>query len=294
MKKITDIFNNNEQTLSFELFPPKTDQGFTNLLSTIEQLATLKPDFISCTYGAGGGNRDKTLEVVQHIQDTHNIAGLAHLTCVLHTKEEIKNILKDIKLRSIENVLALRGDPPQDNPNWQPTENNFKYSNELCAFMRKHFDDYFSIGVAGFPEGHILCPDKNQDAQYLKIKIEDGADFVITQLFFDNKDYFEYVDRLKNLGVTARIIPGIFPITNFPGLLKFCKLCGTTVTEELKSIFEPIQEDKEATLTAGIHFAVRQCRELLDGGAPGLHFYCLNKAEPTAAILSELKKQSHT
>jgi len=290
MKKIKDIFKAKEKTYSFELFPPKTDQGFTSLLGTIEQLTALKPDFISCTYGAGGGNRDKTLEVVQHIQDKHNTAGLAHLTCVLHTKEGIKNILEDIKSRGIENVLALRGDPPLDNPNWQPTENNFKYSSELCAFMRAHFDDFFSIGVAGFPEGHILCPDKDQDAQYLKIKIDSGADFVITQLFFDNKDYFQYINRLKNLGITTRIIPGIFPITNFPGLIKFCKLCGTTVTEELKSIFEPIADDKEATLQAGIQFAVRQCRELLDGGAPGLHFYCLNKTEPTATVLSELKK----
>lgn len=290
MKKITDIIKKKKRTFSFELFPPKTDKGFSNLLKTIEQLSTLNPDFISCTYGAGGGNRDKTLEVVQHIQDKHNISGLAHLTCVSHTKEEIKSILEDIKSRGIENVLALRGDPPQDDPNWQPTENNFKYSSELCAFMRKHFDDYFNIGVAGFPEGHILCKNKNLDAQYLKTKIDNGADFVITQLFFDNKDYFQYVDRLKNLGVTACIIPGIFPITNFPGLLKFCKLCGTTVTDELKNIFEPIQYDKEATLAAGIQFAVRQCRELLDGGAPGLHFYCLNKAEPTAAILSELNK----
>ena len=290
MKKINDIFKAKEKTCSFELFPPKTDQGFENLLATIKQLTALKPDFISCTYGAGGGNRDKTLEVVQHIQDKHNTAGLAHLTCVLHSKEEIKKILEDIKSRGIENVLALRGDPPLDNPGWQPTKINFKYSSDLCAFMRKHFDDYFSIGVAGFPEGHLLCPDKDQDAQYLKIKIECGADFVITQLFFDNKDYFQYVNRLKNLEITTRIIPGIFPITNFSGLIKFCKLCGTTVTEELKSIFEPIQDDKEATLQAGIQFAVRQCRELLDGGAPGLHFYCLNKTEPTATILAELNK----
>jgi len=290
MKKITDIIKKKKHTLSFELFPPKTDQGFSNLLKTIEQLSVLKPDFISCTYGAGGGNRDKTLEVVHHIQDTHNIAGLAHLTCVLHTKEEIKNILENIKSLGIENVLALRGDPPQDNPDWKPTDENFKYSSDLCAFMRKHFGDYFAIGVAGFPEGHILCPDKDQDAQFLKTKIDNGANFVITQLFFDNRDYFQYVDRLKDIGVTTRILPGVFPITNFSGLLKFCKLCGTTVTEELKTIFEPIQDDKEATLAAGIQFAVRQCRELLDGGAPGLHFYCLNKAEPTATILSELNK----
>jgi len=289
MKKIKDIFTDKKQTYSFELFPPKTDQGFENLLNTIEQLAVLKPDFISCTYGAGGGNRDKTLDVVEHIEQKQNIVGLAHLTCVLHAKEEIKSILEDIKSRGIQNVLALRGDPPQDNPGWQPGEDNFKYSSELCAFIREHFGDYFGIGVAGFPEGHILCPDKDRDAQYLKSKIDNGADFVITQLFFDNQEYFDYVKRLQNINVTARIIPGIFPITNYSGLVKFCNLCGTTITDEVKSIFEPIQENKEATFQAGIEFAVKQCRELLDGGAPGIHFYSLNKLEPTATILSQVR-----
>jgi methylenetetrahydrofolate reductase (NADPH) len=155
--------------------------------------------------------------------------------------------------------------------------------------MRQHFDRYFSVGVAGFPEGHILCPDKNLDSQYLKIKIDSGADFVITQLFFDNQEYFDYVGRLKRLGVTARVIPGILPITHYPSLLKFCGLCGATVTQEVKNIFEPIQEDKEATLRAGVDFAVRQSRGLLDGGAPGLHFYSLNKLEPTATILSQVR-----
>lgn len=290
MKKIVDIFKNRELTYSFELFPPKTNQGFESLLKTIDQLATLKPDFISCTYGAGGGNRGKTLDVIQYIQNNHHIIGLAHLTCVLHTKEEIKHILNDIKSRDIQNVLALRGDPPQDNPGWQPGENNFKYSSELCAFMRKHFEHYFSIGVAGFPEGHILCPDKNLDSQYLKTKIDSGADFVITQLFFDNKEYFDYVNRLRHLGVTARIIPGVLPITHYPSLLKFCSLCGAAVTAEVRKIFEPIQDNKEATVQAGIEFAVRQCRSLLDGGAPGLHFYSLNKLEPTAAILSKVRR----
>lgn len=291
MEKINEIFNHKSKTFSFELFPPKTDKGFANLLVTIEQLAALKPDFISCTYGAGGGNRDKTLDVVEHIQKKHGIIGLAHLTCVLHTKEEIKNILKDIKSRGIKNILALRGDPPQDNPNWQPGKENFKYSSELCAFVREHFKDYFSIGVAGFPEGHTLCPDKKLDAQYLKTKIDKGADYVITQLFFDNKEYFDYVKRLKDLGVNARIIPGILPITNYQNLVKFCNVCGTTVTDEVKEIFEPIQDDKDTTFKAGIDFAVRQCRELLDAGAPGLHFYCLNKVSPTDKILAGVRNQ---
>lgn len=289
MAKIKEIFQQRQRTYSFELFPPKTEQGFQNLLVTIAELATLKPDFISCTYGAGGGSREKTLDVVQHIQEKHNVTGLAHLTCVLHTKEEIKNILHDIRSRRIENVLALRGDPPKDNPDWKPGKNNFRYSSELCAFIRQHFGDAFTIAVAGFPEGHILCPDRDQDAQYLKKKTDAGADFVITQLFFDNKDYFDYVQRLRKLGVNNRIIPGILPITNYSNLVKFCALCGATVTREVRQVFEPIQDDPAATLKAGIDFAVRQCRALLQGGAPGLHFYCLNKTSPTDKILQEVR-----
>ncbi|OGX37801.1 MAG: methylenetetrahydrofolate reductase [NAD(P)H] [Omnitrophica WOR_2 bacterium RIFCSPHIGHO2_02_FULL_52_10] len=290
MNKISELFRTKKRTFSFELFPPKTEQGYAGLLDTIAALAKLHPDFISCTYGAGGGNRGKTLDVVEHIQNKHRVTGLAHLTCVLHTKDEIRNILKEIKARGINNVLALRGDPPQDRPDWKPGAENFKYSSELCAFIREHFADYFTIGVAGFPEGHVLCPDREQDAKYLKIKIDNGADFVITQLFFNNQDYFDYVARLKRLGVSARVIPGILPITNYPSLLKFCDLCGATVTDEIKRLFAPIQDDKEAILQAGIQFAVKQCRELLNGGAPGLHFYCLNKLEPTATILRKLEK----
>lgn len=290
MTKIKEIFKQRQRTYSFELFPPKTEQGFTNLLKTIGELAALKPDFISCTYGAGGGSRDKTLDVVQHIQDQYDVTGLAHLTCVLHTKDDIKTVLKDIQSRGIENILALRGDPPQDRPDWKPGKDNFRYSSELCAFIREHFGDLFSIGVAGFPEGHILCPDRGKDARYLKKKIDAGADFVITQLFFDNQDYFDYVERLRKLGVTNRVIPGILPITNYQSLVKFCALCGAAVTEEIHKTFAPVQNDPQATLKAGIDFAVRQCRQLLDGGAPGLHFYCLNKTIPTDQILKEVRR----
>ena len=290
MTKIKEIFKQRQRTYSFELFPPKTEQGSQNLLKTIAELGALKPDFISCTYGAGGGSRDKTLDVVQHIQDKHNVTGLAHLTCVLHTKEEIKNILRDIRSRGIENVLALRGDPPRENPGWKPGKDNFRYSSELCAFIREHFGEYFTIGVAGFPEGHLLCPDRGQDAKYLKKKTDAGADFVITQLFFNNQDYFDYVGRLRKLGVNNRVIPGILPITNYQGLVKFCALCGATVTEEIHKIFEPIQEDPEKTFKAGIDFAIRQCRQLLNGGAPGLHFYCLNKTSPTDQILKAVRR----
>ncbi|MDZ4338614.1 MAG: methylenetetrahydrofolate reductase [NAD(P)H] [candidate division NC10 bacterium] len=289
MKRIRDLFSHQEQTYSFELFPPKTDKGFENLLKTIAQLCELNPDYISCTYGAGGGNRDKTFDVVQHIEVQHRVIGMAHLTCVLNTKDDIKTIVDDIKARGIRNILALRGDPPKDQPDWQPTDDNFKYSSELAAFIREKYGDYFGIAVAGFPEGHILCPDREKDAEFLKLKIDAGANFVITQLFFDNTDYFAYVERLRKIGVDVRVIPGILPITNYEALLRFSSLCGATVTAEVERIFAPLQDDQEATVKAGIEFAIRQCRELLDGGAPGIHFYCLNKVHPTAEILQAVR-----
>ncbi len=292
MQKITKLFEKKEKTFSFEFFPPKTETGYEKLITTIEHLSKLNPDFISCTYGAGGGNRDKTFHIVEHIQNHHKIIGVAHLTCVLNTKEDIKNILDDIKSRNICNILALRGDPPQEFPNWVPGENNFQYSYQLCQFIRQEYGNFFSIGVAGFPEGHISCHDRELDAKYLKIKIDSGADFVITQLFFDNRDYFEYVQRLKKIGVTVRVIPGILPITNYQNLLKFCSMCGASIPEEVKNIFEPLKDNAEATLQEGIKFAIRQCKDLLKNGAAGIHFYTLNKISPVFEILSEIKKQN--
>ena len=289
MHKDPDIFKNTPISYSFELFPPKTAEGYGKLLETIAQLADLKPTFFSCTYGAGGGSREKTLDIVEHIQTRHHIPAVAHLTCVLHTREEIKNILNDMKRRGISNVLALRGDAPKDNPHWQPGVENFKYSSELVAFIRQHFGDYFGIGVAGFPEGHLLCPDRQKDALFLKTKIQAGADFVITQLFFNNQDYFEYVARLRKLGVTNRIIPGILPITDYQALVRFCGLCGAVIPQKVHDIFKPIADNPAKTLEAGIDFCVKQARELLSQGAPGLHFYTLNKLSPTNIILNGLK-----
>jgi len=252
-------------------------------------LCDLAPDFISCTYGAGGGSREKTLDIVEHLQNLHHVPSVAHLTCVLHTKDEIMGILTEMKRRGICNVLALRGDPPKDNPNWTPGKNNFKYSWELVAFIREHFKNYFSIGVAGFPEGHLLCPDRELDAQYLKNKIDKGADYVITQLFLKTRDYFDYVSRLRKLGVNSRIIPGILPITDYPALVRFCLMCGTSIPGQVHEIFKPIAEDHEKTIAAGIDFCLNQSRELLKGGAPGLHFYTLNKTHPVDEIIKELR-----
>ena len=213
---------------------------------------------------------------------------MAHLTCVQHTKDDIQHILEDMKQRRINNILALRGDPPKDNPDYKLTADNFAHSCDLIAFIRQSFGDTATIGAAGFPEGHILAPNKAFDANVLKGKISAGADFIITQLFFDNQEYYDYIARLKNLGVTARIIPGILPITDYNALVRFCALCGTTIPSTVHAIFKPIAADPQATLQAGINFAVRQCKDLLEHGAPGLHFYTLNKLSPTDAILQRI------
>jgi methylenetetrahydrofolate reductase (NADPH) len=289
MVKISEILKIKKTSLSFELFPPKTGKGHDNLRGTIENLCALGPDFFSCTYGAGGSSRGQTFDIVEMIEKQYGATAMAHLTCVLHTKAEIQNIVADIKARGVRNILALRGDPPQDRPDWQPGTDNFRYSSELVAAIRAGFSDDFSIGVAGFPEGHLLCPDRERDADYLKMKIDAGADFVITQIFFDNRDYFAYVGRLRERGVTVPVLPGILPVTSYDALLRFTALCGAAVPDEVRAIFEPRREDPKATLEAGIDFCLRQCRELLRGGAPGLHFYTLNKLQPVKEIITRLE-----
>ncbi len=289
MERLTDLFSRKPRTFSFELFPPHTTKGHERLWNTVEALTRLGADFASCTYGAGGGRRDQTLDIVRRIQEDYGLPGLAHLTCVCHSRREIREILDELKRNGIRNVLALRGDPPRDRPDWTPGPDDFHYSHELCAYIRDRFDDWFSIGVAGFPEGHPQAPDRTTDRRFLKQKIDSGADFVITQLFFRNRDYFDYIAGLRELGVTARVIPGVLPITDYDALLRFCGLCGATIPEEVHRLFGPLRGDPRATLDAGIAFALDQCRELLAGGAPGLHFYCLNKPHPTDVLLEELR-----
>jgi methylenetetrahydrofolate reductase (NADPH) len=288
MKTIKSLLEAKRSLFSFEVFPAKTPEGHEKLLNTLKELCGLKPDFISCTYGAGGGSRERTLDVVQHIQDKHGVAAMAHLTCVLHTRAEIEKILEDIDRRGVNNILALRGDPPQGGE--AAFSGDLKFSSELVAFIRKKLGNKVSIGVAGFPEGHMLAPNKDEDAKYLKKKADAGADFVITQLFFDNTLYFEYVERLKKLGVSLPVLPGILPVTDYEGLKRFCERCGASVPKVIHDTFAPIAQDPAKTLQAGIEFAVKQSKELLAGGAPGIHLYTLNKLRPSDAILSSIRK----
>ena len=284
INKITDIFKEKEKTFSIEFFPPKSPEGVENLYKTAGELNEMGPDFISVTYGAGGSSRGATMEICVEIQNRFNVPVMHHLTCVGHSQSELRNILDTMKKNNIKNILALRGDEPRDIQDWKPAPDEFKYCYQLNNFIRDNYKDYFNIGVAGFPEGHVNCPDKETDTKYLKIKTDHGGEFVVTQLFFDNAVYSEYLERLSKAGVAVRVIPGVLPITSYEGLLKFCKICGTSITEEVHEIFKPLSGDNDAILEAGIDFAVRQCKDLLDRGAPGIHFFSLNKVEPTREI----------
>lgn len=288
IKKISDILKEKERTFSFELFPPKTEKGLTRLFETATTLNELKPDWFAITYGAGGTTRELTMDIVDDLQKRLQVPVMHHFTCVGHSKAELETIIKKMKEKNICNILALRGDAPDGVEHWEPAPDGLEYCSQLIELIRSH-GNFFSIGVAGFPEGHIDCPDKETDSKHLKMKIDSGGEFIITQLFFDNNDYFEYLARIKKLGVNVRVIPGIIPITNYQKLLRFCKTCGSNIPQRVHDIFKPLDGDDEATYKAGVQFTVEQCNQLLEGGAPGLHFYTLNKVEPTREILGKIK-----
>jgi methylenetetrahydrofolate reductase (NADH) len=289
---IRDIFATARTTgrpvVSFEFFPTKTEEGERALLEkTIPALRELHPDFCSVTYGAGGGTRDKTLGIVDRIQREQQITAMAHLTCVNATIDETCAVLEQTRALGIKNILALRGDPPDGAAEFVKTEGGFEYSYQLVQRIREF--GAFSIGVAGFPEGHIACREgKLVDWQRLKAKIDHGADFVITQLFFDNRHYFECRDFLAAQGVTAPIVPGILPILSTSQIKRFVGLCGAELPAALLSELERRGDDDEAVSQFGIDYATRQCEELLREGAPGLHFYTLNKARSTTAVIRNL------
>ena len=288
---IRDIFTTaraaGRPVISCEFFPTKTPEGERALLErTIPALRQLNPDFCSVTYGAGGSTRDKTLAIVDRIQREHDLTAMAHLTCVNATRQETGAVLEQTRALGIRNILALRGDPP-DGAAFTKTEGGFEYSYELVRFIRE--SGAFSIGVAGFPEGHIACTEgKIVDWQRLKHKIDQGADFVITQLFFRNSDYFECRDFLTGLGVDVPIVPGILPILSTAQIKRFVSLCGAGLPAPLVSDLEKCGADDEAVIRLGIEYASAQCEELLREGAPGIHFYTLNKVRSTSEIVTNL------
>ncbi len=284
---IRDVIHRNGPVFSFEFFPPKTEQGERNLYRTVEQLRELRPTFVSVTYGAGGSTRDRTVELVRRIKHDIGIEAMAHLTCVGADRDEIEAVLQRLSANRIENVLALRGDPPSDQTTFVPTPNGFGFAAELVRFIRARGFP-FSLGGACYPEGHVECRDLGRDLLHLKEKIDAGLDFVITQLFFDNADYFSFVARARAAGVGVPIIPGIMPITNLAQIERFTSMCGARIPLALKARLEAVRDNDEAVRAIGIDHATQQCRDLLVGGAPGVHFYTLNQSPATRAIFERL------
>ena len=281
--------------ISIELFPPKTPQSQESLFErALPRLATARPDFFSVTYGAGGSTHDKTLEVVDHVQSEYDITGMAHLTCISSTRAQIEQYLGDAKRLGIRNILALRGDFPVDDPHFVKPDNGFDYSYQLVDFIKTQGRGSFSIGTAGFPESHADCNGgKHVDWQRLKNKIDHGADFVLTQLFFNNADYFELLEYMTGtLGVTAPITPGILPILSTDQVKRFTAVCGATLPDQLRTQLEALGDDADGVRTFGVEFATRQCEELLAGGAPGLHLYSLNRSPSCLEILENLSLAS--
>ncbi len=292
MKLIRDILAGKKAAgkpaVSFEFFPPKTDEGDRALLEKqIPALLAARPDFCSVTYGAGGSTREKTLRIVDNIQRQHHLPALAHLTCVNHTRDEVRALLEKIRALNGRNILALRGDPPGGGE-FQPTPGGFEFSAQLVKFIREQGD--FSTGVAGFPEGHIACRGgKLEDWRHLQEKVEAGADFVVTQLFFDNADFFEFRDHVAGkLGVQVPLIPGMVAILSAAQITRFTQMCGAKIPPALRKQLDAIGADDEAAMRFGIEYATQQCAELLRAGVPGLHFYTLNKAHSTVAVLKNL------
>ncbi|HLG22660.1 MAG TPA: methylenetetrahydrofolate reductase [NAD(P)H] [Candidatus Manganitrophaceae bacterium] len=284
--KISEQFASGRKIFSFEFFPPKTDEGVDHLFQAIGDLKPLKPAFVSVTYGAGGSTRERTVDLVRRIKQEHGVEAMAHLTCVGSNRKEIDRILIQLREYGIENVLALRGDPPNGQAAFHAPVGGFSHADELVAYIRGKFD--FSLGGAGYPEGHVECRDPEKDLLHLKMKVEAGLDFVITQLFFDNSHYFKFVARARNAGVRVPILPGIMPITNVGQVKRFTDLCGASIPAGLMAELEAVQDDPTSVMELGVRHAIAQCRELLNQGAPGVHFYTLNKSPATRAILEAL------
>ena len=276
-----------EPVFSFEFFPPKTPEGEANLEESLRALGSLEPAYVSVTYGAGGTTRGKTIEIVSRIRQDYGLEAMAHLTCVNATVDELRATLDQMRDAGIDNVLALRGDPPQGQERWTKTDGGLEYSHELVTLMREDYD--FAIGGAAFPETHIHATSAEDDLRYLKDKVDAGVQFLITQMFFDNRFYFDFVERARAIGIDVPIIPGVMPILSLDGIKRMTELSAAKLPDGLVRELEARRGDDEAVAEFGVAYATLQCAELLAAGAPGIHFITLNRSPATRAILSALK-----
>jgi methylenetetrahydrofolate reductase (NADPH) len=273
--------------LSFELFPPKTPQGVTSLFQHVARLVEYRPSYITCTYGAGGSTQELTLEIVSRVHREFRVPVATHLTCVGRTVQQLREYLCKAQSLGVENVVALRGDPPRGDTAFRPVEGGLRYANELVALIRGEFPE-FGIAVAGYPETHQEAPSPDVDLANLKRKVDAGADVVITQLFYDNDDFFRFRERCHAAGIGLPIVPGLLPVTNFAQIRRITSLCGAQLPAPFVQRLEEAGDDADAQFTIGVDFAIRQTQGLLEAGVPGLHFYVLNRSEAASQVLAHV------
>jgi len=290
--RLEELFVRKEKTLSFEFFPPKDERGWHTLEDTIDQLVPLGPDFVSVTYGAGGGTRAKTREVIEHIQKKTGVTAMAHLTCVNATRAELKSLLEEYSSAGVENILALRGDPPKGQTRFVPTDGGCEYALDLIHLIRE--EGRFSMLCAAFPERHPDAPSLEADWHNLQRKLRAGAIGAITQCFFSTDLYLGLVRYMEGvMGLRPRILPGILPVVDLAALDRFCKICGASVPDKLRNLLAGCGGDRVAMRKAGMAYTVQMCRELLEAGAPGLHIYALNRSTAAAEIVTALRLSGH-
>ncbi|MGC8638826.1 MAG: methylenetetrahydrofolate reductase [NAD(P)H] [Isosphaeraceae bacterium] len=290
---VLDIFQEHPTTFSFEFFPPKTDRASEELFGTIAQLQILKPSFVSVTYGAGGSTRERTHDLVVRIQRETNLTAVSHLTCVCHSRDELAAILDRYAESGIENILALGGDPPRNKPNYDRSCDAFQYADQLVRFIREHDGPAdprgFGIGVAGFPEGHPATPNRLREIDNLKRKVDAGADYICTQLFFVNHDFYDFRERCELAGINVPIIAGIMPVTSKENMARMAELAlGARIPARLLRAIDRCGDDPRAVAKVGVHWATEQCRDLLDNQVRGIHFYTLNRSDATKQIYENL------
>jgi methylenetetrahydrofolate reductase (NADPH) len=284
--KIRELFRQEVLTLSFEVFPPVMEGNLESLYRAIGELKSLKPDFFSVTYGAGGSTRDRSLEIASKVRNDHGQEVMAHLTCVQSTKDEIAGILDELRDSGIENILALRGDPPLGQEKSVRMEGGFGYANELVEFIRSRGD--FCIAVAGYPEGHIEAPSLEEDLRNLKRKVDAGADFIISQLFFNNEAFYRFRDKAWKVGIRVPLLPGVFPVINYKQMLRCISLSNASVPKNLAEKMDKLQDKPEETEKYGIEYAVGQAEDLIRNEVQGLHVYSMNRSGPVIRIIEQL------
>ena len=278
-------------TISFEFFPPRNADGIPGVLDTMAELTAYSPDFVSVTYGAGGSTRQFTEEITINAKESAGVEVMAHLTCAGQTVDELDSVLHRLKEAGIENVIALRGDPPRGEQQFNVTEGGFSHASELVSHIKGNYD--FGIAAACYPEGHTEAVSLEQDLDYAKLKVDNGADFLITQLFFDNNDYFNFADRAAAASIDVPVIPGILPVLSGPQIRRFTSLCGSSIPPDLDAELDRLGEDDESVRELGIEYAARQVEGLWAAGVPGVHFYVLNRSYSVSRILQRLALAGH-